>query len=228
MQMQKPVALLLCDAPDQSQELHDALVATELYEVISARGKLLTNLAVSLKKYSLVIFDCDRLGEEELSQLLKISDLMEDGRTSGQILVLAEQISIFAYRQVARMKNMVTLQKPFSRGMFNAVLAKLAATGNRDDAPFPRFITDEPVRMVVMKTGLLIPTRMKNYSAGGAFLEYRGISLKVGDTIQLNLGNRDSMQRSRGFQLRARVAWIKEGDGPRSVSRGVGIQFLDQ
>lgn len=226
--MPKPVALVLNDSIEDGQELLEAVESTGYFETIAARGKFLASIAVSLKRYRLIIFDCDNLGERELSELLQVSELLETSHTDGQILVLAEQISIAAYRQVSRMKNMITLQKPFSMTIFRSVLGRLSGYGGAEAASFPRFITDEPVRMVVLKTGLLIPTRMKNYSAGGAFLEYRGISLKVGDTIQLNLGNRESMQKAHGYQLRARVIWIQEGDGPRSASRGVGIQFLEQ
>lgn len=222
--MKKPLAILLSDSETRFTSLRKALEEIDVFEIVSTQAKFVQALLVgNPHQYAAFVYDCDVLDEVGLDRVLKIADRMEQGK----ILVLASQISVFAYRQAARMSNIVTLQKPYAPAVFEAMIRKIAAEQDLDLSRFPRFITDEPVRMVVLKTGLLIPTRMKNYSAGGAFLEYRGISLKVGDTIQLNLGNRESMKAADGFQLKARVAWIKEGDGPRSPMRGVGIQFLD-
>lgn len=220
--MNKPVALIVSDHEEGAGELIRAIDAHGAFETMAARGRMMETL-VANGHQGLVVFDCDVLGEEEVHRLLDVAGRIEQ----GTVLILASQISIFAYRHVAKMNNLVTLQKPFSKDLFHAVLGRLAASVDMASARFPRFITDEPVRMVVLKTGLLIPTRMKNYSAGGAFLEYRGISLKVGDTIQLNVGNGASYRPTHGLQIKARVVWIQDGVGPRSPSRGVGIQFLE-
>jgi len=169
-----------------------------------------------------VIHNCDSLGETQFALLKKISVALGHRK----FLVLARQFSVHAYRQVGAMENMIALQKPFQMDVFKTILSTIIAKSEPLSRRFPRFITDEPVRMVVMKSGLLIPTRMKNYSVGGAFLEYRGISLKIGDTLRLGLDPKEQIHPSKTFQLMGKVIWIKNGEHPRSANRGVGIQFL--
>lgn len=171
---------------------------------------------------AVVIYNCDSLGEMQLVFLKKISQALGHRK----FLVLARQFSVHAYREVGAIDNMIALQRPFQMDVFKTILSTILSRSEPPSRRFPRFITDEPVRMVVMKSGLLIPTRMKNYSVGGAFLEYRGISLKVGDTLRLGLDPKEQIHPSKTFQLMAKVIWIKNGEHPRSANRGIGIQFL--
>lgn len=118
------------------------------------------------------------------------------------------------------------MQKECPPGALEAILSKIVTKEDIQAARFPRFQTDQTVRLMVTATGLLIPTRMKNYSAGGAFLEYRGISLKVGDHIQVAIPAIEEKSRTKARRpFDAKVIWISSGDNPRSPSRGVGIQF---
>jgi hypothetical protein len=120
------------------------------------------------------------------------------------------------------MDNFVTLQKPFQPEMFESIVSKVILEKSVRPSQLPRFVTDEPARMIVLRTGLLVSTRMKNYSAGGAFLQYHGISVKVGDKIQLNLTDSTAMS-----SIRAEIRWITAGENARSPSRGVGVRFLE-
>lgn len=171
----------------------------------------------------LVIYDCDKLEQSQLQTLL----LLRAQNPQIPVLILAAEISIFAYRQIDKLEQIVALQRPTYAAVFKAVLQQMLTSEDSEKPRFPRFYTDEPVRVVVMGTGLLIPSRMRNYSAGGAFLEYRGISLKIGDKIQLGFLPKQGERAKDMFQLQARVIWIKENENPRSPARGVGIQFVE-
>lgn len=174
----------------------------------------------------MVVYDCEHLTGTQIQWLLPLS---ERSRLT-QFLVLSKQISILAYKQVAKMNNIVTLQVPTSDELFQAVVQEILNQGLTHPQKFPRFVTDEPARMVVMESGLLIPTRMRNYSMGGAFLEYKGISLKVGHSLKVSLLSQESGGTDPKLQLNAKVVWIKDQpqypQGPKEV-RGVGVQFID-
>lgn len=172
--------------------------------------------------HDVIVFDCYMLHKQQIEYLERLSGLFEGAR----ILITADQISIYSYQHVHSMSNMVTLQKPFQDNLLLTLLDRVASHADFKPSRCPRFITNEPVRMVVLETGLLIPTRMRNYSASGAFLEYRGISLKVGDQIQISL-QEDQKDVKENMQMQAQVIWIKEGEHNRSPMRGVGVKFLD-
>jgi len=174
--------------------------------------------------YDIVLYSCDVLNENQLSWLLPLAQTNHN----SQFLILARQISIHAYRQVSMMNNFVTMQTPCSELLLKGVIGELLSHKTVDDQKkFPRFITDEPVRMVVMETGLLIPTRMRNYSMSGAYLEYKGISLRVGHTLKVNLVNQENAKQKNSLQLNAKVVWVREDSGRSGSSSGVGVQFLD-
>ena len=180
--------------------------------------------------FDLLLFDCDSLTRQQVAWLEHLSRMSN----AVPLIILAFEISLYAFQQIAKMNHMVTLQKPYNEAVFDAILGRLLASEKDPAARLPRFITDQPVRMLVMNSGLLIPTRMKNYSAGGAFLEYRGISLKVGDRLQLRMDGETVTDADAAAAtgkeetaLQAKVIWIKDGDNPRSPARGVGVQFID-
>lgn len=179
----------------------------------------------STEVYDIVLCNMTKLNDSQLTWLQPL--VQRNPHT--QFLVLAQQISISAYRQMALHSHIITLQQPCARGLIENLIKELILrnkAGN-DHRSFPRFITDEPVRMIVMDTGLLIPTRMLNYSSGGAFLEYKGISLKVGYQLKVNFIKQDTPKDKSGLQLDARVVWVRDGDGRSKTVRGVGVQFAD-
>ncbi|MFL5813835.1 MAG: PilZ domain-containing protein [Bdellovibrionia bacterium] len=174
-------------------------------------------------RFDACIFDCVALGQNELEIVQQLSSLT----SNAPILILANQVALSSYDRVHSLQNAVTLQKPFDVRNFEGLLEKVAAGKDFKPKVCPRFATDEEARMMQLRTGLLIPTRMRNYSAGGAFLEYRGISLQVGDEIHISLTCRDLRVVKETFQARAKVIWISDGEDARSPARGVGVQFVN-
>ncbi len=172
----------------------------------------------------IVLYHCECLNEDQLNWLLPLAQ----NNVKSRFLILAQQISIHAYRHVSSMKNLVTLQMPCSEALFQRVIEEvLYGSYDHDRKKFPRFITNEPVRMVVMETGLLIPTRMRNYSMTGAFLEYKGFSLRVGHNLKVNMINQENPPSRTSLQLDAKVVWVREEEGRAGKTNGIGIQFLD-
>jgi Tfp pilus assembly protein PilZ len=172
----------------------------------------------------LFLLNCGNLSEGMISGLL----IFAGKNPTSQVLVLAHSISIYAYRQVASMRNIVILQRPFDPTIFDGLAKELLTKKRTDQVRNSRFVTNEPARMMVMETGLLIATRMRNYSAGGAFLEYKGISLRVGHNLHLSLLNLENLESKDRLQINARVRWIREGDNRLSSARGIGVQFVEE
>lgn len=168
-----------------------------------------------------IVFDSPVLCQYELVVLNEILKI----KPKASLIVLADHITIFSYKEIAKFHNTIALQKPMQPAVFLSLLDK--ATRREDVTPdrSPRFIIDEAVRIVAERSGLVVPTRMRNYSAGGAFLEYRGISLKVGDRLSMRMTKIG--KDNEPLDVKAKVVWIREGDSPTSAARGIGIQFLD-
>jgi len=170
--------------------------------------------------FNLAILNLNVLDERLTTQSVKLHKFLPQ----LPLFVLARQISIFAYRQIGPLDNFVTLQKPYQEEMFDSIISRIILEKSVRPSLLPRFVTDEPARMMVLRTGLLVTTRMKNYSAGGAFLQYNGISVKVGDKIQLNFETSNVKPTA---SIRGEVRWITDGTRPQSPTRGVGVKFTE-
>lgn len=172
--------------------------------------------------FSFVLYSCDCVNERQLRWILPFARK----NPKSQFIILTEQISIHAYKQVSDMGNIITLQVPLGEQVIKGMIKQLVQDSSLISAQrFPRFITDEPVRMVVMETGLLIPSRMKNYSASGAFIEYRGMHLRVGHTLKVNLPNQEHPPTKKSLQLDGKVVWVRSGEAHSGASSGIGVQF---
>lgn len=197
----------------------------ELNNVTFVEVKSLSELAevASNPTYQFGLINYDRFNE---IQVQKIVDLRK-ANTHLPLCILANQIGISAYRRIADLKDVVTLQKPFTPPTLGSVLEKLLTGQLLGTSRMPRFLTSEPVRVMVMDRGLVLGTQMKNYSAGGAFLEYRGISLRKGDKLKLDFVNNLEPRPARRVQLSAKVVWVKDATLQNPL-RGIGIQFTEQ
>ncbi len=219
----KKSRVVVVDILNESLEsLHESLLISGVSEI----EQLSTSEFLSGHKIgsvNLILLKCHILNEPLMKGLTQFTQR----NISSPILVLAQQISIYAYRQVTVMKNIVILQTPVISTIFEGLIQELLQEDRSSLLPKPRFITNEPARMIVMDSGLLIPSRMRNFSAGGAFLEYKGISLKVGHNINLNLLNHKVKSTKDRLQMSARVIWIRDGDNPLSTARGIGVQFYE-
>jgi len=193
------------------------------YQISSiSREQLRKSQLLAETQFDFILFDCDWLDKSEVQFLQQLNTITID----TPIVVMARQITIYSYGQVHEMKNIVTMQMPCEPQVFLAVVERVLQKENVKPDVCPRFITNMAVRIVVLENGLYLPTRLRNYSATGAFLEYHGISLKVGDRIQINLGRTQEQTKKNDSLLKnAKVVWIREGESSRSPARGVGVQF---
>lgn len=217
--------LLICDLKGPTRyEIEPRLSHREPYHLtVVEADDLFGSSFLRDQRFAVIIVDCHVFDQAELDYVLKLSGQSPESR----FLILADQIALNSYRQANSMNGMVALQKPFAAMVFETLLSELTNNPNYKPARCPRFITDEPARMMVLNSGLLIPMRMRNYSASGAFLEYHGISLKVGDQVKLLLNKAGTVKASSGLNVTAKVIWIRNGDHSRSPIRGVGVQFVE-
>lgn len=169
--------------------------------------------------YDIIIFETKDLCTRKLELAANLRKL----GCKTDIMFIAEQITIGAYRKIALLKNTITMQKPFSQRELRDVFKN--RNNVRDSVKRrPRFYTNQDVKVIALKSGLFIPTMMRNYSEGGAFLEYKGISLKVGDLLQMNIASQNELADS--LSVKAKVVWIKDSEGRGRLGRGIGVQFL--
>ncbi|MBL7545758.1 MAG: PilZ domain-containing protein [Bdellovibrionaceae bacterium] len=218
----KKVLVMLSGDENYLDEIKTGLIANDVLHIDYLETHRLHERDQKIH-YDLVIFCCEHLTEALTNHLLHFASRL----TKTQVLLLARQISVYAYRQVGLMRNVLALQTPFEYSLYEEVIRHQLADLTSDiSVRFPRFVTNEPARMVVMDTGILITTRMRNYSTGGAFLEYKGISIRVGQSVQLSLGQQEVKQAKDFWQLGAKVIWIREGLRT-GTSQGVGVKFND-
>lgn len=170
-----------------------------------------------------IAYDSENLTEADLQSIKKISKAF----TSTQVLVVVKDITIPNYQLMTKLKNVVVISRDSTTNQIEMLMSKISNRLGLQTMPEVRFTTDQEVQLVVMRTGHFIPTRMKNYSAHGAFLEYRGVAVKVGDLLQIGLQHTKNPQFKRlGNQIKAKVVWIRD-EGPKAEIRGLGVQFLD-
>lgn len=219
----KKKALLVGTHDQELDAVQDFLKKGYLFDIDISHSFADAINGISKKKYDMVLMNLPFLDDAYTAKLIKLNQFLP----KMPVLVLARQIAVECYRAISSLKNLVTLQKPFHEEVFKAIIDKVNNDNYIDPSILPRFITNEPVRLMVYRTGLFIPTRMKNYSSGGAFLEYHGITLRVGDRVQLVFNSQAGERNTKEMNFKASIRWIKDGDGGRSPSRGVGIQFLD-
>lgn len=172
--------------------------------------------------FDFILYACDCVNERQLRWILPLAKRSPN----SQFLILTDQISLHAYRQVASMENVITLQMPVDQNVVKSMIDQFKVLSSvKDSQRFPRFITNEPVRMVVMETGLLIPSTMKNYSVNGAYIEYKGIHLRVGHNLKVNLPKQENPLSKKPMQLDGRVVWVREANNNAGSSSGIGVQF---
>ena len=146
--------------------------------------------------------------------------------TTKPTLVIAREIPISIYRHLCLLRNTAALQKPCDPKLFGEYLTKLQTGEELKPTRYPRFNTDQPIRIMVMRTGLYLPSRMKNYSVGGAFVEYRGISLRIGDQLQVSFEDAEAGRPQKSSIMPAKVMWIRTRENAAEHGPGVGVQFL--
>ena len=218
------VLLILSGEEENVDDIKAGFIANDLNDVDIVTTDQFAE-KVRLISYDLIIISCNKLNENFMNHLLHFSAKKQN----TQFLVISKQISIYAYRQVGAMKNIVVLQSPFNFSLFDSVLKQtLDKETLSTRTQFPRFLTDEPARLIVMETGLFVPTRMRNYSPGGAFLEYKGISVRVGQNVKLNLTNQEEKLAKSYWQLTAQVIWTRDGESRTSSARGLGVKFQEE
>lgn len=145
-------------------------------------------------------------------------------RVQAPILLAGKQIPVACYQQLAELRRILVVQSPLSPEAIESLLNKALSGEILEAGSLPRFLTNQPVRVIDTKTGLMIKTRMRNYSPTGAFLEYTGISMRIGSRLKLEFVN-DRLG-SDDVRYEAKVIWIKSGFGTE-VCRGVGVQFFN-
>lgn len=207
------------------QPVLTASVVELLHKTPGYRFQVKTSFDVAelrdLRENGLIIYDVARFTKDKLQFLARLRQAVP----SMKILALANQASLTSYQGLQQIPRLGVLQKPWFDEDFNATLSALL-TGTWKQVqdhvqPFPRFQTDEAASLVVLRTGLLLNTRLLNYSPTGGFFQYSGISLKVGDAVQLSVN-----QAGEGSQqMRGKVIWVQGADPNQIAERGVGVRF---
>jgi len=181
------------------------------------------SLASTDGSWTTILVNCDHFDLNNINLVIEISEKFKN----SQLFVLANKISTQAYQWLNKLKNIITIKKPFSSSILEGLLKKLFAEGKDSLSKFPRFLSDEPVGVTVMGSGLLIYTRMKNITATGAFLDYSGFSLQTGDLLKIHILKEKDGSAETNFKMDAQVIWVKNKRTTTDGQIGVGIKFLN-
>lgn len=220
--MEKRALYILSELPATVQDLKVSLQQTGRFQI---KDQLAATDLKNFRESGVLIFDCVRMKQVQLQFIKRLVQAVPHAK----VLVMAHQIPVLTYQRLADLPNVAALQKPYlDHEMMTAVDSLIGSTWNPLQIPqYPRFHTNEHMNVMVVRSGLLIQTRMTDYSNGGAFICYRGISLKVGDQLQVGLTDEYSVQAAGISQLPARVVWLRKDAPEFRGEKGVGVQFVD-
>jgi len=87
---------------------------------------------------------------------------------------------------------------------------------------FRRFYTEEEAHLELFKGGTSIQSKVRNLSKGGAFIEYKGPPISVGEMLRVNI---ELKKVERRYEFNAKVVWSAKVS-PWGEDPGVGIQFI--
>jgi hypothetical protein len=221
--MDKNIVYVLSEVAGSMNEIKVHLKLSGKFEIKEALAE--SDLG-RFREKGLIVFDCTLLTEQHFGFVTRMARAVPQAK----ILVLASQIPLVSYAKLAQFSNLATLQKPcMPREVSEKLLAMATNNFSQDKGAqnrFPRFQTNQPINVLVLNSGLLIPSRMINYSNGGAFFAYRGLGLKVGDRVQVGFTEESGLKFAGVQKLRSRVVWFHNGGDPENPERGVGVQFL--
>lgn len=151
--------------------------------------------------------------------------LAQDLRSLGYgfpIMILAHIITTDTHKIISDLSNTVLLEKPYELKDLTGLSEKLIDGRPVRQRIFRRYYTNETAQLELFKGGQAITSKIRNLSRGGAFIEYKGPQLALGDVLRLNI---DLKQVSRHYEVNAKVVWATQkspwGDDP-----GVGVEFI--
>jgi Tfp pilus assembly protein PilZ len=151
--------------------------------------------------------------------------LATDLRTLGfhmPIMVVANIIASNTYQILGDLTSTVLLEKPFELKDLSGLSEKLIDGRAVKQRIFRRFYTDEEADLQLFRSGQNISSKIRNLSKGGAFIEYKGPAISVGEMLRLNI---DLKQVARRYEVNAKVVWSAKVS-PWGEDPGVGVQFV--
>ncbi len=214
-----PIVCLVNSSRESS--FANALKGLDLVSARELRLMEATDLqSVPTSEFDIVLINNDRAGSSFTTDVRRLR-----ARVHSPFLVATRQIAIPAYQELSEVRGLVIVQEPFGTNALPGLIERALQGKLLTRECAPRFLTDEPVRILDQKTGLILQSRMMNYSPTGAFLRYAGISLRVGSRLRLDFVNTGG-SRAGTHSFDAKVIWIKNAPA-LGKERGVGVQFLN-
>lgn len=138
-------------------------------------------------------------------------------------LVLAGKLGFDHFFEHKDRKGIHLLEKPFDDADMMTIVKKLLQNPALKQQKFKRYYTDVNAHIESLLTGQTQPTRMRNLSRGGAFLEFFDKpQFSIGDLVRLNI---DLAETDTRYSLSGRVVW--ETNKHRSTGQpGFGMEFV--
>lgn len=211
----------LVDSPPESS-FATALKSVDLVCSEELRIEKASDLsAVPTTEYDIVLIKKERVESTFAHDVRRLR-----ARIRSPLLIATKQLAVPAYQELSEVRGLVIVQEPFGTNALPGLIEKALQGKLLTRQCAPRFLTNEPVRVLDQKTGLILQSRMLNYSPTGAFLQYAGISLRVGSRLRLDFESTGDM-RTKQHSFDAKVIWIKDAT-TGGKERGVGVQFMSE
>ncbi len=140
------------------------------------------------------------------------------------VLVLAHIIATDTYKAISELPNTVLLEKPYEIKDLTGISEKMIDGRTVHQRIFRRYLTNETAELELFKNGQAITGKIRDLSRGGAFVEYQGPEIVVGDMVRMNI---ELKQVSRHYEVNAKVVWSTK-KSPFGAEPGIGVEFIKQ
>jgi response regulator RpfG family c-di-GMP phosphodiesterase len=167
---------------------------------------------------SLIVFNFDNFTNAKV-------DLAEKLRGLGYeipMILLSKLVAKDASKLIAKMQRTVLLETPYEQKEFSGVIKKFLRGDKVHQRFYRRFYTNQISKIEIFKNRKELNGKVKNLSLGGAFLEFDGTMLRVGDVIRLRF---ELKEVNRSYDVMAKIAWIVE-KSPWGDGRDAGLRFV--
>lgn len=212
--------IFLISEPNHIAIAREKLSCGGLYKIATGTFKRLLSDFSNSKELKIIGYDCEAINEQKKSEIQDLSQQFP----GVKILVFTNQIVIAVYQALYQIKNITVLSRESSLEKIQAIVQKIVTTGDLEKIA-DRFTMDQPVHIVVLRTGQVMQSTIRDYSATGAFLEYRGISIEVGDVLQIGILEKVDSKYKQSHQIKAEVTDIKVKQFEK-LTKGLGVRFL--
>jgi response regulator RpfG family c-di-GMP phosphodiesterase len=215
----KKQVLLVSRLNDESNVIKKDFLKTNQFYVEQASTSTQAIERISSQKVDLIVLNMDTFTPKRI----KLATDLKNLGYNFPLLLLAKTVLPESLKSLGNLPSAALLEKPYEVRDLAGISEKLLEGRQCKQRIFRRYMTDEVAHLEIFnKTGENIPSRVRNLSKGGAFLEYTGMPINVGDILRVAI---DLKEVDKSYDLNGRVVWSTTVS-PWGSDPGIGIEFI--